>query len=899
MNLDAPLPAELGVGLGTALFVHGTCFDPQAPLRGLSFLIDGAEQPVSAFGMPRLDRFRALHPRLDPLAAGGLRADPDAPEDPQLRSYRSGFWGLVRIGPRPPGAWIELGLRARLAGARTQTASLGRIRVAAAPTPLAPAFPGPQDQPRVAICMATFEPPPDLLARQLDSLRAQTHANWVCVISDDCSHPQRFQALRELVGDDPRFVVSRSPRRLGFYANFERALALAPRDCEYVALADQDDAWYPHKLSALLASIGDAQLVYSDARIVGRDGRRLADSYWERRRNNHSDLTSLLVANSVTGAASLFRRDLLESALPFPPGQFAHYHDHWLALVALACGGINYVAQPLYDYVQHGHAALGHAEATRITTLRTRLGRLRDDPRERVRVNRSRYFIDVMRLQAFAAVLALRCERRMTSGQRRALRRFLALGESWPALGFLARRAATELLRPRPQTLGAEWELLQALLWQRAVAATARQRPHRRLRLEALPPADLRPRDPRRVAVPPAARPIAEKIQPLELSVADAAPQRVNLLIPTIDLEHLFGGYIAKFNLALRLAERGLRVRLVTVDPVPALPADWRQRLQSYAGLQGLFDRVEVAFGRSGPLEVSRSDQLIATTWWTAHIAHGIRERLEARGFVYLIQEYEPFTFPMGSYAALARASYDLEHFALFSTELLREYFRVHRLGVFAADPRRGEERSQAFENAITPVTAPAPAALAARSGRRLLFYARPEPHAARNMYELGLLALQRAAQSGLFGPGWELHGIGSLGPARRLRLTEELELQLLPRHSQAEYAALLPGYDLGLALMYTPHPSLVPIEMAAAGMVTVTNTFETKTAEALRAISPNLIAGEPTLEGVTAALRLGVAGVEDGERRARGSAVNWSRDWRRSFHDRLLERVERYLLDQ
>ena len=49
-------------------------------------------------------------------------------------------------------------------------------------------------------------------------------------------------------------------------------------------------------------------------------------------------------------------------------------------------------------------------------------------------------------------------------------------------------------------------------------------------------------------------RQIAEKIAPLELAVYEQAPRRVNLLIPTIDLEHFFGGYIAKFNLAKRLA---------------------------------------------------------------------------------------------------------------------------------------------------------------------------------------------------------------------------------------------------------------------------------------------------------------------------------------------------------
>ena len=66
--------------------------------------------------------------------------------------------------------------------------------------------------------------------------------------------------------------VSRSPRRLGFYRNFERALSLVPADADYVALADQDDAWRPEKLATLLAALGRRQLVYSDARVVARDG---------------------------------------------------------------------------------------------------------------------------------------------------------------------------------------------------------------------------------------------------------------------------------------------------------------------------------------------------------------------------------------------------------------------------------------------------------------------------------------------------------------------------------------------------------------------------------------------------------------------------------------------------
>ena len=192
-------------------------------------------------------------------------------------------------------------------------------------------------------------------------------------------------------------------------------------------------------------------------------------------------------------------------------------------------------------------------------------------------------------------------------------------------------------------------------------------------------------------------------------------------------------------------------MRLVTVDPVGPLPRRWRQELEAYAGLRGAFDQLEVAFGRETGLTVSPADAFVATTWWTAHVAHAAAEAAGRDRFLYLIQEYEPFTFAMGSYAALAAASYELPHTAVFSTELLRGYFRRHGIGVFAAGEDAGDRASLSFQNAITAIDPPSAAELAARRPRRLLFYARPEAHAARNMFELGVLALQTALAEGAF----------------------------------------------------------------------------------------------------------------------------------------------------
>ena len=77
-------------------------------------------------------------------------------------------------------------------------------------------------------------------------------------------------------------------------------------------------------------------------------------------------IASLLIANTVTGAASLFRREVGELALPFPQPPGTQYHDHWVALVAMACGEIAYVDRPLYDYVQHGDAAVDLAAAAAV-----------------------------------------------------------------------------------------------------------------------------------------------------------------------------------------------------------------------------------------------------------------------------------------------------------------------------------------------------------------------------------------------------------------------------------------------------------------------------------------------------------------------------------------------------
>jgi glycosyltransferase involved in cell wall biosynthesis len=329
----------------------------------------------------------------------------------------------------------------------------------------------PAQTPLVAVCMATFDPDPVLLERQIASIREQTHDSWVCLISDDGSSEERFEHLRALTADDPRFTLSRSSERLGFYLNFERALGMVPPEAAFVALADQDDRWYPRKLTQLVSACAGSRLAYSDMRIVDEGGRVLSESFWRERRNNHTNLASLLLANTVTGAASLFPRELLDLALPFPPRVGDAFHDQWIACVALATGPIAYLEEPLHDYVQHGAAARGHAAAMRPWEARGLVDWR--DPRGttgRVAAHARRsYENNARRIALTARAIEARAGGSLEPAKARTLRRLARLDRPSAPASWLALRSLRRLAG-RNETMGIELSLFSAVWWRRLAA---------------------------------------------------------------------------------------------------------------------------------------------------------------------------------------------------------------------------------------------------------------------------------------------------------------------------------------------------------------------------------------------------------------------------------------------
>lgn len=209
------------------------------------------------------------------------------------------------------------------------------------------------------IVLGVYRPNPDLLRRQLDSIRAQTLRNWSCIIGLDGSDPDTSALLREIVGSDSRFEILEFAHNVGIYRNFERLLSMVGDDAPWIALSDQDDFWHARKLETLLRSLGTERVFGAScqARVVTDAGRELGCTA-----RHHKPLVSLLLLNEVTGCLSIFKSEVLSLALPFPPASCSARHDQWLGVCAMFMGEFVFTNDVLQDYVQHASNAIGEQE---------------------------------------------------------------------------------------------------------------------------------------------------------------------------------------------------------------------------------------------------------------------------------------------------------------------------------------------------------------------------------------------------------------------------------------------------------------------------------------------------------------------------------------------------------
>ncbi len=208
------------------------------------------------------------------------------------------------------------------------------------------------------------------VAGQIESILAQSLASWTLLIRDDGSGDETIEIIRKYARRDGRItLLEEEPGNLGAKENFSLLLQRAfSSGCDYIAMADQDDVWYPTKLEWQVRAMREMEkaypdsplLVHSDLELVDRDLEQIAPSFMQYQGIWHEPeraLEVLMAQNFVTGCAALVNRRLLEFALPIP--DVALMHDWWLALCAAAFGHLGYLDEPLVKYRQHAGNEIG------------------------------------------------------------------------------------------------------------------------------------------------------------------------------------------------------------------------------------------------------------------------------------------------------------------------------------------------------------------------------------------------------------------------------------------------------------------------------------------------------------------------------------------------------------
>lgn len=320
---------------------------------------------------------------------------------------------------------------------------------------------------------------------------------------------------------------------------------------------------------------------------------------------------------------------------------------------------------------------------------------------------------------------------------------------------------------------------------------------------------------------------------------------RYNLVIPSLEDKKAYGGVTTAIAFLLGFADRGFDARIVVQEKVSEAAL---RRFPEWTSVDSCRDTSDARIISSthssgegpGALAVRGNDIFITTTWLTHFLMSDVREFQRkqfstAHPIVYLIQDFEPGFFEWSAQYMLAESTYRThDTIAVFNSPELYSYFK--RLGYsFAYElvfpPRLNREMADWRRDHRQPVRK-----------NQIVFYGRPARP--RNCFPLIVEAINLFIERHPdVAENWDFISIGT--PLGSFKLKDGRRLGSRGKMSLPEYAQLLSETKVGISLMCSPHPSYPPLEMAAFGVVAITNQFIDKD---LRSFSPNIV----SLETVT-----------------------------------------------
>jgi glycosyltransferase involved in cell wall biosynthesis len=191
----------------------------------------------------------------------------------------------------------------------------------------------------VSVVMTTYNG--ELFLReQLDSILCQTYPIHELIVQDDCSTDNTVEIIKEYATRHPFIKLYVNEHNLGFNKNFKTAVMKATGD--YVAIADQDDIWFPEKIEKQVQAIRDHDICCSPC---------IKGSTME---NAHLYKYKFCFENqlfaSIYGHTMLCQRSFIQNEEYWIP---SIWYDWSLSIYAYLNNGVAVVNEPLNLHRQH------------------------------------------------------------------------------------------------------------------------------------------------------------------------------------------------------------------------------------------------------------------------------------------------------------------------------------------------------------------------------------------------------------------------------------------------------------------------------------------------------------------------------------------------------------------
>lgn len=214
---------------------------------------------------------------------------------------------------------------------------------------------------RITILLATCNGAPHL-AEQLASYVTQDDPDWDLWVSDDGSTDATIDVLEDFRthhGANREIRLLAGPQK-GPVANFMSLLIHPDLPPGPVALSDQDDVWFPDKLSrARTALTASAPVTLYGAQSVHTD-QNLREIGHSRMPLRSPSFTNALTQNIVSGHSTVLSTAALELVRRAGAPDGVPYHDWWLYQLITGAGGMVKIdPNKVLFYRQHGANAMG------------------------------------------------------------------------------------------------------------------------------------------------------------------------------------------------------------------------------------------------------------------------------------------------------------------------------------------------------------------------------------------------------------------------------------------------------------------------------------------------------------------------------------------------------------